>query len=111
LIAATIILAIAANSYELLCTAGLPMVYTRVLTLNELSSLQYYLYLGLYNLIYIIPLLVIVVLFTLTMGSRKLSKQSGRLLKLQAILVLRVISFPNPTSCYQRVVLISGRFA
>jgi hypothetical protein len=30
MIAATIILAIAANSYELLCTAGLPMVYTRV---------------------------------------------------------------------------------
>ena len=82
MIAATIVLAIAANSYELLCTAGLPMVYTRVLTLNELSSLQYYLYLGLYNLVYIIPLLVIVVLFTLTMGSRKLSEQSGRLLKL-----------------------------
>ncbi|RLA23838.1 MAG: hypothetical protein DRQ62_05745 [Gammaproteobacteria bacterium] len=82
MIGATIILAIAANSYELLCTAGLPMVYTRVLTLNELSTVQYYLYLALYNTVYIIPLLVIVVLFTLTMGSRKLSEQNGRLLKL-----------------------------
>ena len=82
MIAATIILAIAANSYELLCTAGLPMVYTRVLTLNDLISTQYYLYLAFYNVIYIIPLLLIVVLFTLTLGRKKLSEQEGRLLKL-----------------------------
>jgi hypothetical protein len=82
MIAATIILAIAANSYELLCTAGLPMVYTRVLTLNDLSKLQYYLYLAFYNVIYIIPLLLIVFVFTLTLGSKKLSEQEGRLLKL-----------------------------
>ena len=82
MILATIILAIAANSYELLCTAGLPMVYTRVLTLNELSNTQYYLYLAFYNVIYIIPLFLIVVLFTFTLGSKKLSEQEGRLLKL-----------------------------
>ena len=82
MIVATIILAIAANSYELLCTAGLPMVYTRVLTLNDLSSTQYYLYLAFYNVIYIIPLLLIVLMFSLTLGSKKLSEQEGRLLKL-----------------------------
>ncbi|MCK5354788.1 MAG: hypothetical protein KAJ63_06685, partial [Methyloprofundus sp.] len=82
MIFATIILAIAANSYELLCTAGLPMVYTRVLTLNDLTSTQYYLYLAYYNVIYIIPLLLIVILFTLTLGRKKLSEQEGRLLKL-----------------------------
>ncbi|NOR70177.1 MAG: hypothetical protein GQ532_10900 [Methylomarinum sp.] len=81
MIIATIVLAIAANSYELLCTAGLPMVYTRVLTLNELSSIQYYLYLAFYNVIYIIPLLLIVVMFTLTLGSKKISEKAGRLLK------------------------------
>ncbi|MCF7969606.1 MAG: thioredoxin family protein [Methylococcaceae bacterium] len=82
LIMATIILAIAANSYELLCTAGLPMVYTRVLTLSDLNSTQYYLYLALYNIIYIIPLFLIVIMFTLTLGSKKLSEQEGRLLKI-----------------------------
>ena len=82
MIFATIILAIAANSYELLCTAGLPMVYTRVLTLNNLTNTQYYLYLAYYNVIYIIPLLLIVVLFTLTLGRKKLSETEGRLLKL-----------------------------
>ena len=82
MIFATIILAVAANSYELLCTAGLPMVYTRVLTLNGLSSTQYYLYLAYYNVIYIIPLLLIVILFTVTLGRKKLSEGEGRLLKL-----------------------------
>ena len=82
MIIATIILAIAANSYELLCTAGLPMVYTRVLTLNGLTNTQYYLYLAFYNVIYISPLLLIVFIFTLTLSSNKLSEKQGRLLKL-----------------------------
>jgi len=79
---ATIILAIVANSYELLCTAGFPMVYTRILTLRSLSIESYYLYLLFYNLIYILPLLFIVVLFTVKLGSRKLSEQEGMALKL-----------------------------
>jgi uncharacterized membrane protein HdeD (DUF308 family) len=77
-----VVLAIAANSYELLCTAGFPMVFTRILTLNALPSEGYYGYLALYNLIYIIPLAVIVAVFTATLGSRKLSEHEGRLLKL-----------------------------
>ena len=79
---ATVVLAIVANSYELLCTAGFPMVYTRILTLNALPVESYYLYLLLYNLIYIIPLLIIVVLFTVKLGSRKLSEREGMVLKL-----------------------------
>lgn len=81
MILATLVLAIAANSYELLCTAGLPMVYTRVLTLHGLTDIQYYLYLALYNVIYIVPLLFIVLLFTVTLGRKKISETEGRLLK------------------------------
>ena len=81
-IIATVILAIVANSYELLCTAGFPMVYTRILTLESLSIESYYLYLLLYNLIYILPLLTIVVIFTIKLGSRKLSENEGMALKL-----------------------------
>lgn len=84
MITATIILAIAANSYELLCTAGLPMVFTRVLTLNELPLSQYYLYLVFYNIIYIVPLMLIVIAFSWTLGRRKLSEGEGRLLKLMS---------------------------
>jgi thiol-disulfide isomerase/thioredoxin len=82
LLLGTVTLAVAANSYELLCTAGFPLVYTRTLTLNGLSAGNYYLYLLLYNLIYIVPLLIILLGFVYTLGSRKLQEREGRLLKL-----------------------------
>ena len=96
---ATIILAIVANSYELLCTAGFPMVYTRILTLRSLSIDSYYLYLLLYNLIYILPLLIIVVFFTIKLGSRKLSEKEGMVLKLLSgvmMLMLGVLIIVSP---------------
>lgn len=82
MLAGTVALAIAVNSYELLCTAGLPMAFTRVLTLNDLSTGTYYLYLVLYNVVYVIPLLLIVGGFVLALGSRKLQAYEGRSLKL-----------------------------
>jgi thiol-disulfide isomerase/thioredoxin len=82
ILAGTTLLAVVANSYELLCTAGFPMVFTRILTLHSLSTTTYYLYLVLYNLVYVIPLFIIVLVFTITLGSRKLSEWQGRLLKL-----------------------------
>jgi thiol-disulfide isomerase/thioredoxin len=82
LLVGTVVLAIVANSYELLCTAGFPMVYTRALTLHGLSAGAYYLYLLFYNLIYVLPLLAIVLVFVRTLGSRKLREREGRLLKL-----------------------------
>jgi len=84
----TAILAAAANSYELLCTAGFPMVYTRVLTMSDLAATRYYGYLVLYNLVYVLPLLVIVFAFAWTLGSWKLSERQGRLLKLLAGLMM-----------------------
>ncbi|MBU0621164.1 MAG: hypothetical protein KJ795_04905 [Gammaproteobacteria bacterium] len=82
MLAATVFLAIAANLYELLCTAGFPMVYTRLLTLADLSVAARYGYLAAYNLIYVVPLALIVVVFARSLGARKLSEREGRLLKL-----------------------------
>jgi uncharacterized membrane protein HdeD (DUF308 family) len=79
----TVLLAIVANSYELLCTAGFPMVYTLTLTkAHELATWQYYAWLAAYNVIYVIPLLAIVIVFVKTMGARKLTESEGRILKL-----------------------------
>ncbi len=82
MLASTVLLAIVANSYELLCTAGFPMVYTRALTLAKLEPWQYYAWLAAYNVIYVMPLLAIVIVFTRTMGARKLTESEGRILKL-----------------------------
>jgi hypothetical protein len=78
----TAALAFAANLYELLCTSGLPLVYTRVLTLRELPPAAYYGYLALYNAVYVAPLLLIVLGFSLTLSAHKLTEYQGRVLKL-----------------------------
>ncbi|MCX8085893.1 MAG: thioredoxin family protein [Rhodocyclaceae bacterium] len=78
---ATAVLAVAANFYELLCTAGFPMIYTRLLTLAEPSPQIRYLWLLLYNLVYVVPLSLIVLAFVGTLAVHKLSEREGRLLK------------------------------
>ncbi len=88
MLAGTTVLALAANSYELLCTAGFPMVFTRMLTLRQLSTAQYWGYLAFYCSVYIVPLAVIVVIFTVTLGGRKLTEWQGRVLKLLSGLMM-----------------------
>ncbi|MBW3139683.1 thioredoxin family protein [Ferrimonas balearica] len=84
MIAGTVVLSILANTYELLCTAGFPMIYTSVLTLHDLPSSERYFYLVMYNLVYVIPLALIVLVFSLTMGKRKLTEKEGQTLKLMS---------------------------
>jgi len=88
LLAGTVALALTANAYELLCTSGLPLVYTRVLTLAELPLAHYYAYLAAYNVVYVLPLLAIVGAFTWTLGQRRLSETEGRRLKLMSGLMM-----------------------
>jgi thiol-disulfide isomerase/thioredoxin len=114
MIAGTIVLAISANAYELLCTAGFPMVYTRVLTLHKLTSFQYYQYLVLYNIIYVVPLAVIVGVITITLGARKLTEWQGRQLKLVSglmMLSLGAVLIVNPAllnNVLASIVLLAG---
>ncbi|BDV44922.1 membrane protein [Geotalea uraniireducens] len=84
MLAATCLLAIAANSYGLLCTAGFPMIFIRVLTLHPLPATSNLFYLLLYNLVHVIPLTAIVAFFAATLESRKLSEREGRRLKLSS---------------------------
>lgn len=99
LVIGAVVLAVAANTYELLCTAGFPMLFTRILTLRELSAAGYYAYLALYAVIYVIPLLVIASAFVIALGSRKLQEHEGRILKLLSglmMLALAVVLLVNP---------------
>ncbi|MCD6085417.1 hypothetical protein J7J41_00265 [bacterium] len=93
------IIATTVNIYELLCTFGFPMVYTRILTLKNLPPLKYYLYLIFYNLVYVIPLLFIVLIFAFTLGKKTFSQIWVRRLKLVSgfmILFLGLILMLKP---------------
>lgn len=75
-------LAVLVNLIELLCTAGFPAVYTQILALRSLSWWEYYGYLGLYNLAYILDDSLMVAIAVVTLGRRKLQEREGRWLKL-----------------------------
>jgi len=79
---AIIVMAILVNLIELLCTAGLPAVYTQVLTLQQLDSSQYYLYLLLYNIAYMFDDALMVGIVVFTMSKQRLEEEQGRWLKL-----------------------------
>ena len=79
---AIIVMAILVNLVELLCTAGLPAIYTQILTLQQLSTSQYYLYLILYNIAYMFDDALMVGLVVFTMSKQRLEEEEGRWLKL-----------------------------
>jgi cytochrome c biogenesis protein CcdA/thiol-disulfide isomerase/thioredoxin len=64
-----ILLAFAVNLVELICSVGLPAVFTQVLAMNNLSTVNYYLYILLYILFFMIDDLIVffVAMFTLKM--------------------------------------------
>lgn len=77
-----ILLAVLVNLVELVCTAGLPALYTRILTLQSLSTAGYYGYLLLYNVAYIFDDALMVAIVVASLGRAKLQPQQGRWLKL-----------------------------
>jgi hypothetical protein len=84
----TVVLAGTVNFYELLCTLGLPLVFTQKLSTYDLSGFEYYIYIVFYNVVYVIPLIVIVLIFVYTLGRVTLTEWHGRLLKLFAGIML-----------------------
>ncbi len=54
-----IILAAAVNLIELICSAGLPVIFTQILALSNLAQWQYYLYLLFYIFIFILDDLLV----------------------------------------------------
>jgi glutaredoxin len=75
-------LAVAVNFVELLCTAGLPAIYTAVLAQQGLSPLAHCAYLGLYIVGYVADDTLMVTAAVVALSSRKLSESAGRWLKL-----------------------------
>jgi glutaredoxin len=92
-LAGAFVLAVLVNAVELLCTAGLPAVYTRILTLQELPTWQYYAYLALYNVAYVLDDSLVVAAVVLSFGRHKLEDREARWLKLCSGCVMLLLGF------------------
>lgn len=87
-IIAAVVLAVLVQIVELVCTSGFPALYTRILTLNQLSGFGYYSYLLLYNAAYMFDDLLVLCVGVITLSQRRLQEKQGRWLKLISGIVM-----------------------
>jgi len=73
-----IVLAFAVNLVELICSAGLPAVFTQVLALSDLPAYQYYIYLFLYIFIFMLDDLLVFFLAMATLQMQAISSKYTR---------------------------------
>lgn len=86
-----ILLAFAVNLVELICSAGLPAIYTQVLSLAQLPKWQYYLYLIFYILIFMLDDLVIFFTAMFTLRAVGIDNKYSRLSHLIGGILMLII--------------------
>lgn len=84
-------LAIAVNLIELVCSAGIPAVYTQVLALTPMPAWQYYGHLLLYNLIYMLDDIALFALAATTLQLTGFGARYARASRLVGGVVLAAI--------------------
>lgn len=71
-------LAISVNLVELACSAGLPLIFTQILALNDLSTFEYVIYMLIYILFFLIDDIVVFVIAMLTLNIKGISSKYGK---------------------------------
>ena len=90
-LAGIVALAFAVNLVELLCSAGIPAVYTQVLALSHLPTWQYYAYLALYILVFMLDDLIVFVVAMNTLQITGMTTRYSRFSHLAGGVVLLAI--------------------
>jgi len=88
-----ILLAFAVNAVELICSAGFPVVYLQVLSLNPLPWWQYYAYILLYILIFMLDDLVVFFAAMLTFQVTGMSTRYKRFSNLIGGVLMLLLGF------------------
>lgn len=87
----TIILAISVNLIELLCSLGLPIMYTEILSVNNLTASQYIRYILLYVLFFILDDLIVFIISMITLKSTAISSKYNKYSHLIAGIIMLLI--------------------
>lgn len=86
-----ILLAVSVNIVELACSAGLPVMFTQILSMNNLTVIQEILYIALYMLFFLIDDLVVFFIAVRTMQVTGVSTKYGKISKLVGGILLLLI--------------------
>lgn len=92
-------LAITINMIELLCSAGLPVIYAQILAMNDLSSFQYYLYLALYVLFFMLDDIIVFGFAIITMEITGISTKFARvshIIGAVLMIIIGILLIVNP---------------
>jgi cytochrome c biogenesis protein CcdA/glutaredoxin len=92
LIGATIVMALGIALVELPCTAGFPVLWSKMVSAHEVSTLNFMMLLGLYLVIYLLDELLIFFTAVVTLKASKLEEKHGRVLKLVGGVVMMALA-------------------
>lgn len=70
-----IVLAFSVNIIELACSAGLPLLFTQILSMNSLSGIEYALYMGIYIFFFLLDDLIIFMIAMFTLKATGISNK------------------------------------
>lgn len=86
-----VLLAFAVNLVELICSAGLPAVFTQVLTLSGLPIWQYYSYILLYIFFFMLDDMIVFAIAMFTLKATGISTKYGKISKLIGGIIMVII--------------------
>lgn len=86
-----VLLAFAVNLVELICSAGLPAIYTQILALSGLSTWQYYVYILMYIFFFMLDDMIIFAIAMFTLKATGISTKYGKLSKLVGGAIMVII--------------------
>ncbi|MFC1755823.1 hypothetical protein ACFLZK_00305 [Patescibacteria group bacterium] len=86
-----VLLAFAINLVEAVCSAGLPAIYTQILTLNKLPTAKYYMYILLYQVVFMLDDMIIFAIAMITMKSIGIESKYARVSKIIGGVVMVII--------------------
>ena len=73
-----ITLAVSVNFIELVCSAGLPVIFTQILAMNSLSNIEYFIYIFLYILFFLIDDIIVFIIAMKTLTVTGISTKYGK---------------------------------
>ena len=84
-------LAISVNIVELACSAGLPVMFIEILSMNDLNILERIIYIGIYMIFFLLDDIIVFLIAVRTMELTGFSTKYGKLSKLVGGLLLLII--------------------
>ncbi len=93
LISGTIVLAFGVTFIELICTAGFPVIWTTILSENNVSLVLFATLFALYMLIYFLDEAFVFGTILLTLKASKFEEEQGRVLKLLGGIIMLTLAY------------------